>query len=252
MTPSREVPVSEELCSPSVQPPIPKIFHQIWIDFGKGIKEPTQDYQKMTDQLVKIHPDWKYTLWHEEEIVELIKEHVPFFLATFQSYDVPIKKHDSARSVILYAKGGVYLDHDFVVLKRIEPALGMCTFFASSEQSGPSKFRATTGIIGSVAKHPFLLFYLHLISKPEISSQIVLWATGPSRLDVAVKTYINEQAPNVNRFKIYHPKFFNPFTWLDAAEGIKNKTVAEIQESFPDSIFVHVFTTKWFAQYGWQ
>ena len=54
-----------------------------------------------------LHPGWEHILWHETEIIEQIKEHVPFFLSTFISYKRPIKRHNSARLVVLYPMGGI-------------------------------------------------------------------------------------------------------------------------------------------------
>ena len=68
-------------------------------------------------------------------VLSLIEEHFPNFLKIYNSYDVQIKKHDAARIAILYVFGGVYVDHDFVALKNIEPALGICEFIIGGEKT---------------------------------------------------------------------------------------------------------------------
>ena len=246
LTADGEVQISEQLGPSTGQQFIPKIFHRIWIDFGKG-KEPTEEYRNLTERLLNMHPGWEFKLWHENEIIEQIKEHVPFFLHTFESYDKRIKKHDSARIIVLHAKGGVYIDHDFIPIKRIEPALGTCKFFSSSEQLGENKYRPTNGIMGSVARNPFLLFAIQAMSLPETASQHVLYATGPIFLENALKAYIRAQRPT--GLKIYHPKFFNPFSWSEGSQRIKNYTITEIQSRFPDCIFVQFFQAVWLSEY---
>lgn len=190
-----------------------------------------------------MHPDWRFILWNESQIIEQINTHFPFFLHTFKAYDRVIKKHDAARLIVLHSMGGVYLDHDFIPIKRIEPALGTCKFISSSEPQGDNKFNPTNGILGSVAKNSFLLFAIQMMNSPEIASKSVLWATGPFLLEAALQAYIRAQKPM--GFRIYHPKFFNPFSWTEGSQRIKKYTYNEIQTRFPDCIFVQFFQADW-------
>lgn len=245
-----ELQVSEQFCPPTDQPPIPKIFHRMWINFGKG-EEPSNEYQNLTERLMKLHPGWRYILWHEQKIITAIKEHVPFFLHTFESYDKPIKKHDSARMVILYAMGGVYLDHDVIPIKSIEPALGTCRFFGvSGFLKDGKKFGTNNDLMGSVAKNPFLMFAIKMMNSPEIAKLHVLHATGPDLLGNALKEYIREEHPT--GFKIYHPKFF-ALTFQVTANALKenglNATIEEIKSRAPDCIFAHYFLSSWMVYY---
>ena len=234
------------MCPPSAHPSIPKIFHQIWIDFGKG-KEPTEEYRNLTERLIRLHPGWRHILWYEKEIIEQISAHVPFFLHTFKSYDKPVKKHDSARFVILYALGGVYLDHDFIPIKSIEPALGNCRFIAMSEPIRNNKFMPANGVIGSVAKNPFLLFAINLMNSPKIANSYILEAAGPDLMNNALKAYGMKE--ETSGFRVYHPKFFNPIRWTQGSKRIKNYTIVQIKALFPECIFVQFFQADWLDQY---
>lgn len=231
---------SKKLCPARAQPLIPKIFHHIWIDFGTG-KKPTEFHQNLTKRLLDLHPGWEHILWHESEIIEQIKEHVPFFLSTFLSYKRPIKRHNSARLVILYAMGGVYLDHDYIPLKSIEPALGSCkTIFISEKYEGA--FVPTNSLMGSVAKNPFFSFALDKMTTPEYV-RINSGATGVRQFGMALKAFIKKERPT--RFKLYHPKFFNPFSWDEGAERIKKYTLEDVKSRFPDCIFYQFFEAAW-------
>lgn len=240
-----EPKISEELCTKAVQPLIPKIFHQVWIDFGAG-KEPTSEHLEQSNRLIALHPGWHYILWREQEIVGLIKEHFPFFLRTFNSYDKQIKKHDSGRLVILFALGGVYLDHDYIPVKNIEEALGTCTFFASNEEN--DTFVPGISIMGSVAKNSFFPFALHMRNLPEIATLPVLNATGPAQFASALKAYMKSHQPK--GFKLYHPKFFNPFSWKEGAQQIKNYTLSHVRSRFPDCFFYQSYEAAWYAEYN--
>ena len=85
-----ELKISEERCPPGAQQ-IPKIFHQIWIDFGMG-SEPNDELKRNAALLKAAHPDWQYILWNDEQILTLIKEHTRFFLDTYQAYNQNIKR----------------------------------------------------------------------------------------------------------------------------------------------------------------
>lgn len=118
-------------------------------------------------------------------------------------------------------------------------------FFASSED-----FRVTNGIVGSVAKNPFLVLTMSVMSKPELArpGQNVIEATSPYLLDKALKAYIKERRPK--GYKNYHPKFFNPkfFSWKEGparTDQIKKFSIHEIQSRFPECIFVHMFSAEW-------
>ena len=236
-----EVPISKKLCPPSNEPTIPKIFHQIWLDFGHG-SEPSDEYRNLTERLISLHPNWRHILWREEEIIGLINEHVPFFLQTFIFYNVPVKKHDSARMVILYAMGGVYLDSDFFPLKRIEPALGTCKFIVGNKYE--KEFRPLNGLIGSVAKNPFLLFVLNAMNAPGVSRKRVLDSTGPTLLTKLMKEFVKNEKPEL--YRIYHPKFFYPLDWQIAAKEVKKyNTAAKLQSHFPDCFFLQLFHASW-------
>ena len=52
---SEHLVISSELCPPGDQK-IPKIFHQIWLDFGKGTEIPAH-YQNYTNRLLELHPN---------------------------------------------------------------------------------------------------------------------------------------------------------------------------------------------------
>ena len=148
-----------------------------------------------------------------------IKKHAPFFLETFLEYKRPIKKHNSARLVILYAMGGIYLDHDYVPLRRIEPALGRCKVILSTENITQNIIDPTNALMGGVEKHPFFAFALRMMMSSEYLN-INTGATGVQQLILAIIDLIKKEKPE--GFKLYHPKFFNPFLGVEVPKRINN------------------------------
>ena len=127
---------------------IPKIFHQIWFDFGKGNgKTIPQVYKNFTETLLELHSGWKLMLWDEERVEELLGKFYPELLPIWLSYDVSIKRHDSARIFILHHLGGVYLDHDFMPIKNIEPLIENYQFIIGREEY--TSFLVANGFIGA-------------------------------------------------------------------------------------------------------
>ena len=237
----RMLEISKELCPASDQPLIPKIFHQIWFDFGRR-KAQTEFHKNQTKRLLDLHPGWRYILWHEDEVIQLIKEHVPFFLETFLSYKRPIKRHNSARFVVLYAMGGVYLDHDYIPVRSMDPALGLCKVILTTEENF-DRLDPTNALMGGVAKHPFFSFALQKMTTSEYLN-VNKGATGVQQLIMAINAFMLEKE-KPDGLKLYHPKFFNPVSWKEGTNRIKNYTVSEIRKRFPDSFFYQFYEGSW-------
>ena len=54
---------------------------------------------------------------------DLIQTHYPWFMDTFQGYDMEVKKADAARVFILHRYGGLYLDLDVQCYRNTEGML---------------------------------------------------------------------------------------------------------------------------------
>lgn len=90
---------------------IPKIFHQVWFDFGKGTKVPHK-YLALQQTLRNANPDAQFVLWKEADAARLIVRTVPWFKKTYDRYPEPVYRVDAIRFVIMYAFGGCYVDFD--------------------------------------------------------------------------------------------------------------------------------------------
>jgi len=95
-----------------------KHIHQIWFQKYDSPHKPgtivNEDYiscKKMYTDFAE-RKGWGYTLWDENSVDTLIKEHFPTYLEKFNSIDSIIKKVDCARYMILYVYGGLYVDVD--------------------------------------------------------------------------------------------------------------------------------------------
>jgi len=131
----------------------------------------------------------------------LIEYYFPEFIETYLAYDLPIKQHDAARSAILYVHGGVYMDHDIVPLKNIEPLLGKCSAVFTVYEN--DEHRVNNNFMASVPK--FRLWKLAIEQYPLIAHMSVLEATGPKFLSNLLESVYYKISRKV--LKIYSTDF---------------------------------------------
>lgn len=218
---------------------IPKMFHTIWIDFGKG-KDVFPKYEQNIKEFHKLHPGWIFKNWTEPEIIELIKFKHPYFLPIFQSYDKPIKKHDSARMIVLDVFGGVYIDHDFIPLKNIESLLKFYEIVLGNEES--SYFCPVNGLIATISGHPFLRKIICEMNKPEVAQMNVLKATGPALIKRMILSYAEEYG--TRGVKIYSNKFFYPIPHWNKSKLNEYKR-QDLKRHFQESYMIQEYDTTW-------
>lgn len=98
---------------------MPHIIHQSW-----KTPELPVNFQAFSESWQRHHPEWRYILWSDEENRELAKRHFPWFLETYDSFDVPVMRADTARYMYMYVYGGVYADLDMECLRPLGPVVG--------------------------------------------------------------------------------------------------------------------------------
>lgn len=94
---------------------IPKIIHQTW-----KTKDIPEKWKKSQQEWQRLHPDWKYILWTDEDIRNHIKNNHPDFLELHDNYEYDIQRADMIRYFILYDFGGLYSDLDQYPTENIE------------------------------------------------------------------------------------------------------------------------------------
>jgi mannosyltransferase OCH1-like enzyme len=108
-----------------------KHIHQIWWQSGnttthwENMKFPEYtEYQKTYTDFAEKN-NWKYTLWQEDTILELVKSEFPQYYDEFIKLDSIIKKVDCARLMILYVFGGLYVDIDSYLKRDLNKFLNL-------------------------------------------------------------------------------------------------------------------------------
>lgn len=167
---------------------IPKKIHQIWMDRDVfDNKEPPEKFQQLGfyKEWRDKHPDYEYTFWNKRMIYDLIDK--PEFSKYKSFFHDKLKinqmmQSDFIRYVILYYHGGVYMDLDFKMLKRLDSLIEgkeLQLYWEPLEHSEPYDNgiapRLCMGFMCSAAKHPFLIEWMDDIMKHYTPFGIVHW-----------------------------------------------------------------------------
>jgi mannosyltransferase OCH1-like enzyme len=212
----------EALTSPSLS--IPRIFHFFWT--GGMIPSHLIDYM---DSWITNHPDWKYQIWSEDNLLDL--EHEELYanaLHIAPGHEGQLKS-DIARYEILLRCGGVYVDCDFESKRPIDKLLDSVTCFVAWEETGQWLNNA---IMGAVPEHPFLRALVDGL--PEQIDRMGYQGlrpnviTGPQYLTGVYKARRNEVT-------VFDKDLFYPYLWNELERG---------GESFPDAYAVHHWNNK--------
>lgn len=226
---------------------IPKIIHRIWIPFSTEKKEIPKLYKKLDSRIKQLHPGWVVMQWNEESINILIDKYYPEFRDTFESYDVPIKKHDAARYLILHHYGGMFIQHGLIINKNLEPLLrGYEAIFAEQSISDNT---ISTGFIASIPNHPIISKII--LNLPKIKDRHVLQATGPYVISHFAHKYA--EANKENNILVLPTKYLFPFDWNQKHQNPKIieclASKKGCSELFPGSYGYALWSASWQKQY---
>ena len=83
------------------QATIPKIFHQSWVDHNLPKK-----FEEWSQSCRRMHPDWEWVLWTNEDNHDLVKKYAPWFLETYEALQSEILRADAARNIYMHVFGG--------------------------------------------------------------------------------------------------------------------------------------------------
>uniref|UniRef100_A0A7S1WB48 Uncharacterized protein n=1 Tax=Alexandrium catenella TaxID=2925 RepID=A0A7S1WB48_ALECA len=227
---------------------IPKIVHQTY----KSATLPPRlaAYRRSWQSFL---PGWEHRLWLDEDNRNLVKEHYPWFLETYDGYDQTIKRVDAVRLFMMHRHGGVYADTDIEVVRDPVPLFAgnhSLLFFAQSTikcgraahvqvpQSQDSVGAIPNALMASQPGHPFWI-YLAMKLVHARHEELVMWATGPSRLTEALAAYQTEYPRS--RVAIYAKDYWAPFKWGDTG----CETAGDCAAVFPDAYLISHWTGTW-------
>ncbi len=217
---------------------IPKIIHQIWL----GPKTPPAVFKESQESIKKLHPDWEYKLWTDEDVLK-------FWLYNHKYYDNEKNfgaKADILRYEILKRYGGVYLDIDFVLTKPLD---WLCQYdFWSVAQPLDCKGHICNGAFGCIPGHSILKDCILLLGEnyDTAEDKRILNTTGPMHFQRSVMKFIDEGKMNII---VLPAGFFFPIIFNDRLIGIdalQMKAKQRIQSFLrPETVAIHYWAGSW-------
>ena len=124
---------------------IPKHIHYVWV--GGPLPEAQRSYIESWRQT---NPDYEFTLWNESNIDFSIN-----LLSDAYNKRKWAKVADIARLVAILRHGGIYLDTDIQLHRRLDPLLHHRCFFGFQDKER-SKDWVANGVIGAEKGHWFI------------------------------------------------------------------------------------------------
>jgi len=149
----------------------PKIIHQIWYQGGSCPDNLNQN----TIKLKSYHKKWKYILWDNKKIINLIKNDREV-LDSYKKLKYMHQKIDFAKYIILYKMGGVYVDMDVDIIKSFDSML--------------EKFNSYEVILSSINLNR-LESYIFCQSYPCLNNGIMIAKSRTNFMKKIIKNIIN-------------------------------------------------------------
>jgi mannosyltransferase OCH1-like enzyme len=189
---------------------IPKILHQVWI----GPNPQPEEHIRWREGWRRLHPDWEYKLWNNDNIREL---ELP---TPLHVWDTWASKANMIRIAAVLEFGGVYADTDTEFVRNFDPLLDQRSWVVN-QQPGV----ICNGIFASLRREPFLLWQWQE-AKRQVGAQS-LW--GVYMMTDAVAKY-------QQTITIYPSALFLPYLY-----GYGRRPA----ENFPDAYSVHHWDNSW-------
>merc|ERR1719264_8099 len=224
---------------------IPKILHQTYKteDLPWYFKYWRQTWLDST-------PDWEHHLWTDADNRNLVAEHYPWFLATYDAYVWPIQRVDAARVFMMHRFGGVYADLDVEALREPSALLrgggrDLALFYDYDAQN----HGVTNSLMASVPGHPFWISLAKRMMRRQHTVKYVfnmsctvklLYMTGPVAITDEMKDHM-VQSPEA-KVGVYPRRYWAPFQ-----HNIKDNPCEahDCKSLYPDAFLVTHWTGVW-------
>jgi mannosyltransferase OCH1-like enzyme len=213
---------------------IPKLIHLIWL--GGSLPD---KFKYTVSEIKKINHDYEIKEWNDNNIdFTLVNNDL------FNKTQNLGSKSDILRFELLKKYGGIYMDYDFIAMKKFDELL-QYDFFAGSGDNET----VWNSIVASIPEHKIVNSFLEgLKDVPPIGAgkhniSTVMELTGPNYLTRTVLRY--KDLPGV---KIFKKNYFFPFD-ASIREETKGLTETDIERiktyTQPETFCIHFHTCEW-------
>jgi mannosyltransferase OCH1-like enzyme len=187
--------------------PIPKIIHQTYKDHILP-----ENYRMCQREMKKLHPDYEYRFYTDEDMFQFMQTHFPEYQDAFQRLPRKIMRIDMFRYFLMYKCGGIYADMDYLMFKPFDLLEYEVVIPCNRENSDGTPARLGNCIFASKPGNPFwklLMDSLHTTDRANIDFSIdtnideYVLGTGPMFVYQMWKD--NPQDIHVPRRDLFHP-----------------------------------------------
>ncbi|KAG8908156.1 hypothetical protein FRB99_008699 [Tulasnella sp. 403] len=168
---------------------VPRILHQTWKTevLPDRWVEPSRHCRELM-------PDYEYMLWTDAGSRQLIADHYPWFLPTYDGYKYNIQRADAIRYFVLHRFGGVYMDLDIGCVRNIDPLLKYQVILPKTIPVGVSN-----DLMVSTKGHPFMEQVIRGLITFDINYVLnyptVMFSTGPMFMSAQYGLYTASHPP---------------------------------------------------------
>lgn len=158
---------------------IPRHIHQT-----AKTADVSPQWAPLVERARKLHPEWTYKLWTDDDNLDLIRERRPDLLGAYQQLARPVMRADMIRYVFMEQIGGLYFDTDYQWLKPFNLVDADLVLPASTDDG--QTLGLGNAVFASRQGHPFWTTVLDEIrlhaAEPVASEDDVIRITGPGLL----------------------------------------------------------------------
>jgi len=210
---------------------LPKIIHQT---APRDRRRWPREWSRCQETVQRAFPSFKYHLWTDEDLDELVQQHYPWFYSFFQAYPDNIFRADAGRYLILHHYGGIYLDMDIEVLQPFYDQLSSSQP-SIVESPFPNLEVYQNSLMASPPGHVlWTMVGLEMMRCFHEDPTNVLYSTGPMMLD---------------RVLAAHPSLFHPLPMKQYNPPPLDKLYSTTQwQTFSPSLTLytrHLCTASW-------
>lgn len=216
---------------------IPPIIHQIWND-----REIPHDIYRAEwrDSWLDHHPEWLYVLWTGDTLLRLAQAKYPEYEHFVGPEVSPVVRADFGRMMVLRHWGGLYVDLDYICLKRVDGLLRGRRLVIPEVRPGC----LTNSLIACVAGHPLLEGALKeaLARADQLDAKPIQWVCGPQLLGDVVDRYDGDD------LWIAPARLLCPADWeqgFGLRRGVAEEIVSDPSSVWPDAHAVTFWAHNW-------
>ena len=188
----------KEPIKPKKEQKIPRQIFQTW-----KTKNMSQEWIEIRDRMLNKNPDYKYELFDDQEMDQYIeKTQCPEIVHCYRQLNIGASRADFWRYIILYERGGVYVDIDSEITGNLDELIESQDRAIISREGNPGYFLQWMMIFEE--KHPILRRAIEICVEniQNRTKETVFHITGPDVFTRAIKEYTCENAYEMDDMKL--------------------------------------------------